>query len=191
MWVILPRRKLMKTKDVVIIAACTFLIILGGYISVPIGPVPFVLTNFFVMLIGLMFGWKKAVIATFIYLLLGAIGLPVYANGSGGVAHLFGLTGGFLISFLLLAFISGFGFQKNIVVQLLLLIAGSLTVHLIGVPWAIMIKSSSETPWTISIALKYCTIPFIVPNIIKVTAALLISFTLKKPLNSILSSDND
>lgn len=187
----------MKTKDVVLEAACTFLIIIGAYIAVPIGPVPFVLTNFFIMLIGLLFGWKRAVIATVIYLILGAVGLPVFSNGKAGFAHIIGLTGGFLISFIPLAFIAGLGVKRGVVMKVVLLVVGSLVVYLIGVPWALWVSKNIISPktgkdaWDLATALKYCAYPFLIPNAFKIAAAVLISVLLKPIIKPFIAQEND
>jgi biotin transport system substrate-specific component len=69
-------------------------------ISIPVGDVPVVLYNFFILLMGLLLGrrWGTASIA--VYLLAGSLGLPVFAGGKGGLAILLGPTGGYLIGFL-------------------------------------------------------------------------------------------
>lgn len=187
----------MKTKDVVLEAACTFLIIIGAYIAVPIGPVPFVLTNFMIMLIGLLFGWKKAVIATVIYLVLGAVGLPVFSNGKAGFAHIIGLTGGFLISFIPLAFISGLAQNRSPLLKAVFLIAGSLVVYSIGVPWALWVSKNIIAPetgkaaWDLATALKYCVYPFLIPNVFKIAAAVGLSLVLKPVLKPFISKEDE
>ena len=73
-------------------ALFTALIIIGGYISIPIpvGPVPIVLADFFVMITGLFLGLKYGLISTALYLALGALGMPVFAGGGAGLAVLVG-----------------------------------------------------------------------------------------------------
>lgn len=68
----------------------------GAYLSIPIGPVPIVLQNLFILLSGLLLGsrWGPASVA--VYLLAGACGLPVFAGGMGGIGRLVGPTGGYL-----------------------------------------------------------------------------------------------
>ncbi len=168
----------MKTNDVVQVAAGTFLIFIGAYIAVPIGPVPVVLTNFFIIIIGLLLGWKKSLLAVTTYIVLGAIGLPVFSNGRGGMAHLLGLTGGFLFGFMPLALLAGLGYRKNIIIKITLVIAGSIVVYLIGVPWAMYVYNNIIAPgadkplWDLGITLKYTTFPFLLPDLIKIATAL-------------------
>lgn len=71
----------------------------GAYIAIPIGPVPIVLQNLFIMLAGLLLGGRWALISVGVYLLAGVVGLPVFAGGTGGIGKLVGPTGGYLLGF--------------------------------------------------------------------------------------------
>ena len=88
-------------------AAFTALTAVGAYISIPIGPVPIVLQNFFVILAGLLLGPVRGLVSVTVYLLIGAVGLPVFAGGTGGIGHFFGPTGGYLVGFLPAVFLTG------------------------------------------------------------------------------------
>lgn len=90
-------------------AVFTALIICGAYISIPLSftPVPIVLQNLFVLLCGLLLGSRWGGASVLLYLLLGAVGLPVFAGGGGGVAHFLGPTGGYLIGFLVSVIVVG------------------------------------------------------------------------------------
>ena len=85
----------------------TALMILGAYIRIPIGPVPVTLSSFFVLLAGVILGSGWGTASVGIYLLLGALGLPVFTAG-GGLALFAGPTGGYLLGFLPAAFLAGF-----------------------------------------------------------------------------------
>ena len=69
------------------------LLAVGAFLSIPIGPVPIVLQNFFVLLTGLLLGSRWAAASVAVYLLAGACGLPVFAGGTGGLGHLIGPPG--------------------------------------------------------------------------------------------------
>lgn len=114
------------------------LIAAGAWISIPIGQVPIVLQNLFVLLCGLLLGSRWGLASVAIYLLAGAIGLPVFAGGTGGIARFAGPTGGYLIGYLPAVFIIGMISEKGghrVVFDLIALICGSLTVYAFGVPW--------------------------------------------------------
>ena len=89
------------TKDLVFIALSTTIIIVCSFISIPFY-VPFTMQTFAIFTIIGLFGTKKAFVSVSLYLLLGAIGLPVFSGFRGGVGNLLGVTGGYLIGFLLI-----------------------------------------------------------------------------------------
>lgn len=187
----------MQIKDTVLVAAGTFLVIIGAYLSLQIGPIPIVLTNFFIILVSLILGWKKALFIILTYILLGAIGLPVFNGGKGGLAHILGLTGGFLVGFIPLAYFSGLVSEKGIVIKLLVTILSSAFVYCIGVPWAMnvynfVIAPTGDKPlWDIATTLKYTTIPFLLPDVIKAVIAVVLSALLKPVLSPFLCVKND
>jgi biotin transport system substrate-specific component len=96
-------------RQMVYTSLFTALIIVGGYISIPLpfNPVPLVLSDFFVLLAGLTLGatWGGAAVA--LYVFLGFLGLPVFAGGKAGLAVLFGPTGGFVFGYLAETIIAG------------------------------------------------------------------------------------
>ena len=152
-------------------AVFTAFIIVGGFISIPIpaGPVPLVLTDFFVMIAGLFLGFKYGLISVTLYLALGVIGLPVFAGGTSGLAVLFGPRGGFLFGFLLLVSCIGFITAKlkpSIITHLIALIAGNILLYLIGVPWLKVVMNFS---WTAALMAGF--VPFIAGIVIKIAVA--------------------
>lgn len=152
-------------------ALFTALIIIGGYISIPIpvGPVPIVLADFFVMITGLFLGLKYGLISTALYLALGALGMPVFAGGSAGLAVLVGPTGGFLFGYLHVVASIGFitGKRKpSIVTNLIALVVGNILLYAIGVPW---LKFQMNISWAAALAAGL--IPFIIGIVIKITVA--------------------
>lgn len=152
-------------------ALFTALIIIGGYISVPIpiGPVPIVLADFFVMVTGLFLGWKYGLVSTALYLVLGALGLPVFAGGGAGLASLFGPTGGFLFGYLLvvtsIGFIAG-KLKASIATYLIALIIGNVFLYVAGVSW---LKVAANMSW--AAALTAGLTPFLIGIIIKIVVA--------------------
>ena len=153
-------------------ALFTAFIIVGGFISIPIpvSPVPIVLSDFFVMVTGLFLGFKYGVISTTLYLALGAIGLPVFAGGTAGLAILFGPRGGYLFGFLLMVACIGLITAKKkptMITHLIALVVGNIILYLIGVPWLKMIMNLS---WAAAIAAGLA--PFIIGTVIKIAVAI-------------------
>src|SRR4030067_297492 len=96
-----------KLRFTVLASLMAALTAVGAYIHIPIGPVPIVLSGLFVLLSGLLLGSRWGLISILVYLLVGAIGIPVFAGGKGGFAHFFGPTGGYLFGYALAAWVTG------------------------------------------------------------------------------------
>lgn len=161
----------MNLRMTVYAALFTALIIIGGYISIPlpVGPVPIVLADFFVMVTGLFLGLKWGLSSVALYLSLGALGLPVFSSGTSGLAVLFGPTGGFLFGYLLLVAAVGFISSKgrpSIIKNILALLGGNILLYLMGVPW---LKAVLKLGW--SGALAAGLFPFVPGIIIKICVA--------------------
>lgn len=152
-------------------ASFTGLIIVGAFISVPLPftPVPIVLQNFFVLLAGLLLGWRWGALSVALYLILGAVGLPVFSAARGGLGHFFGPTGGYLLGFLACALIAGAlrrpgrSPAHNAPAGLLAMLA----IYAVGVPW---LKQVTEMSW--GAALGAGIVPFLVGDAVKLAAAL-------------------
>lgn len=153
--------------------ACLFtaLIIVGTYIKIPIGPVPIVLANFFVILSGALLGSRWGTASVGLFLFLGLVGLPVFSDG-GGVAALVGPTGGYLIGYLVAAFVTGMitehGKSKPLL-DVAGLASGAIVIYLFGLPW---LKLSLHLTWLKAVALG--VLPFLAGDALKVAAAVVI-----------------
>lgn len=155
------------------------LIAVLAQISMPIGPVPFTLQNFAIGLIATVFRPREAVLSVGLYLLLGAIGLPVFAGFSGGIQNLVGPTGGFLISFPIMAWLIGVGVEKRkqTGMFILFLILGTVANYVIGVVMFCAIMHASVTT-----AVAACVIPFIPTAIIKAVVAAILGLKIRDRL---------
>ncbi len=150
------------------------LITVGGWISIPF-VVPFTLQTMFVLLAASVMK-KYAVIPTALYVLFGTLGLPIFHNGTSGIGILFGPTGGFLIGFILMAFIAGMFFsKKTLSADITGLILATLLSYIFGAGW-FMISSGAS----LLAALIACVVPFIIGDFIKITAVELITLRLRK-----------
>jgi biotin transport system substrate-specific component len=152
-------------------ALFTALIIIGGYMSVPIpvGPVPIVLADLFVMAAGIFLGPKFGMASAALYLGLGAVGLPVFAGGTSGLAVLFGPTGGFLFGYILAAGAAGLvagRMKPGVPAWLAAMIAANIALYAVGVPW---LKFLLNMSWPAALAVGLT--PFIAGVLIKIAAA--------------------
>ena len=169
-------------------ALFTAFIIIGAYISIPIpiGPVPIVLSDFFVMLTGLFLGWKYGLVCTVLYLVLGALGLPVFAGGRAGLAVILGPTGGFLFGNLLMVSSIGFIASKlkpSILSYLIALIIGNILLYSVGVP---RLKFLLNMSWAAALAAGFT--PFVIGLIIKIAAAAALARVLLPRFKQLLAS---
>lgn len=149
-------------------ALFTALYVAGTFIRIPIGPVPIVLTNLFIFLGGLVLPWSWSMASVVLYLLLGAVGLPVFSGG-GGPAYFAGPTGGYLAGYLVavcvISLISRAG-KARLPFLILSLTAGILAIYACGVPW---LKKVLDLPW--HRAALVGMLPFIPGDVIKAAAA--------------------
>jgi len=175
----LQLRKLVHT------ALFAALIAAGAFIAIPIGPVPIVLQNLFVLLAGLMLGAKWGFITVAVYLLAGVAGLPVFAGGTGGIARIMGPTGGYLLSYLPAVFavglISNMGKanheksnKRQIAQDIVAMVLGTIIVYLGGVPW---LKTVTGMDWSKAVSLGM--VPFIIGDLLKIAAAVPIARVLR------------
>ncbi len=170
-----------KLRWMVLASLMAALTAVGAYIHIPIGPVPIVLTNLFVLLTGLLLGSRWGLASIGLYLLVGAIGMPVFAGGKGGLAHLLGPTGGYLFGFALSAWITGFiseRFHSSPVGNAIAVLTGSFAIYGLGVPW---LKMVTQMSWTKTLMVGM--VPFILGDVIKAFAALILARAVRPILN--------
>ncbi|RLB97423.1 MAG: biotin transporter BioY [Deltaproteobacteria bacterium] len=153
------------------------LIAIGAFIAIPIGPVPIVLQNMFVLLAAIILGpvWGLSCVA--VYLLIGLAGLPVFSAGGSGIGKLFGPTGGYLLGYLPCVFVTAIiskGLGKKMSSDIIAMVIGSLIVYAAGVPWL-----KAVTAMTFEKALTVGMIPFLPGDVLKIIAAAFIARTLR------------
>ncbi len=137
-----------RTKQMVLIALMTAVTCVLGPLSIPLpfSPVPISLTNFAIFLAIFVLGMKSGTISFIIYLLLGAIGVPVFSSFRGGFQVLAGPTGGYLIGFIFLALIMGFAlehFDRKLVPTIIGMIIGMAVCYAFGTVWLAKLLSLS------------------------------------------------
>ncbi|MCL2589005.1 MAG: biotin transporter BioY [Oscillospiraceae bacterium] len=105
--------KFLSIRDICYIAIFTAVIAALSPLSIPMPYVSITLSSFVIPFSAVVLGAKRGTIATIAYLLLGAMGMPIFSNFGGGLGMLFGPTGGFLFAFPLYAFFAGWGADRN------------------------------------------------------------------------------
>lgn len=158
-------------------AVMAVIICLCSWITVPF-TVPFTMQTFAVFCAMLLLGGKLGTAAVAIYLLLGAAGLPVFSGFAGGVGHILGPTGGYIIGFLLTGLVYMAGeplIRRRPRLAAVFLAAGLLLCYLAGTVWFVTVLGSRGTAYGFGAALMTCVVPYIVPDAVKLLLALYIA----------------
>ena len=130
-----------RARHLALILIGTALIALSAriYVLIPGNPVPFTGQTFGVLLSAGALGFRRGLAASLLYVLLGVIGLPVFAEGRHGLAILLGPSGGYLVGFVLASGIVGrlaeLGWDRNLIGGIGAMLLGSIAIYAIGVPW--------------------------------------------------------
>lgn len=130
-----------RVRHVGLVIAGALLIALAAQVAifVPGNPVPFTGQTFGVLLVGGALGFRRGLSAALLYLAIGAIGLPVYAEGRHGLEIVSGATGGYLVGFVVAAALVGrlaeLGWDRTIRGGIAAMLLGSVAIYAVGVPW--------------------------------------------------------
>ena len=172
------RKSKMSVRDICYAGLFAAVIAVMAQISIPMPlGVPMTMQTFAITLAAVVLGAKLSALSSLIYLILGAVGIPVLANFSGGFDKFVGPTGGFLISFPLMAFIIGWGAEHRKDFKgayVLALIVGTLVNYVVGVALFCVVTNGS-----VAAGITACVLPFIPTAIIKAVLASIIGFGVK------------
>ena len=171
-----------KAYDLVLIALFAALMALCAWVTVPYA-VPFTMQTFGVFLALLLLGGKRGTICMAVYLLLGAVGLPVFSGFRGGVGALVGSTGGYLVGFIVSALLMWAlsGFARKSRWTLAASMALSLAAcYAFGTAWFVIVSVRAGKAMTVGAALSMCVLPYIVPDAVKLWLACVLARRLKK-----------
>ena len=164
--------KKMKTLDMVYIALFACLMAICAWISIP-GQIPFTLQTMGVFLAVGLLGGKRGTVAVLVYILMGAVGLPVFS----------GMTGGYIVGFLVSALLMWamealFGSKKWVLP--VSMVVGLIACYAFGTAWFMVVYTSSKGAITLGAVLGMCVIPYIIPDAVKIAVALLLTKALKR-----------
>lgn len=170
------------TKELVFTALMAVIIAVCSWISIPT-TVPFTLQTFGVfMAVGLL-GGKKGTISVLVYILLGAVGVPVFAGFSSGIGVLLGTTGGYIVGFLLSGLIywaMTTAFGEKLPIMIIAMVIGLFVCYAFGTAWFMIVYAKNTAPIGLMTALGWCVFPFIIPDCIKIALAVVLTKQLKK-----------
>ncbi|MDY5613308.1 biotin transporter BioY [Dysosmobacter sp.] len=171
----------LRTRDLTYIALFAVLMAVCAWITIPM-TVPFTLQIFAVFAALATLGGRRGTYAVAVYLLLGAVGLPVGAGFQGGLGWLLGTTGGYIVGFLCIALIYWLLTAKlgeSLPVKALACVLGLLVCYLFGTVWFIVVYGRTTGPVGIMTALGWCVFPYVVPDLLKLVLAVTLSQRVK------------
>ncbi len=178
----------MKEETVSAVQQLCFIALMAGVmcllgpLSIPIGPVPISVMTLLIYLSVYILGMKMGTISCVIYLMLGFVGLPVFAGYTGGAGELLGPTGGYLVGYIFLTLVSGFLMEKMAYQRiwcLLATIAGTAVLYAFGTAWFVVLMDCS-----IGYALSMCVVPFLIGDLAKIVLAELVGQEVRRRLRA-------
>ena len=171
-----------KAYDLVLIALFVALMAICAWITIP-AAVPFTMQTFGVFLALLLLGGKRGAICMAVYLLLGAVGVPVFSGFRGGVSALVVSTGGYLVGFIVSALLmwalTGFA-RRNRWTLAVALGVSLLACYAFGTVWFVVVSVRAGKAMTFGTALSFCVLPYILPDAAKIWLAYFLSKRLKR-----------
>lgn len=165
-----------RTIDLAYMGLFVALMAVCSWISIPT-TVPFTLQTFAIFATVAILGFGRGTIAVLAYIVLGAVGVPVFAGFSGGPSVLLGTTGGYIIGFVFSALITGGimkAFGKKVWVMAIAMLLGLIACYGFGTAWFMYVYAKQAEAIGLVTALTWCVFPFIVPDCVKIALAIVL-----------------
>lgn len=171
-----------STLELTYIAIFVTLMAICSWISIPT-VIPFTLQTFAVFITLGLLGGKRGTLAVVTYIILGGIGIPVFAGFTGGAGFLFGTTGGYIFGFILMAL--SYWLITNIFgtktwIMAISMVIGLALCYTFGTIWFVLLYAKTVGAISLATALAWCVVPFIIPDIIKIVLAFIIIKVVKR-----------
>lgn len=166
-----------RTVDLVYIALAVALTAVCSWISIPTA-VPFTMQTFAVFAVLLILGGERGTAAVAVYVLAGACGLPVFSGFKGGAGALLGNTGGYILGFIFMGLVHMLITRlagSSLITNIISLTAGLAVCYAFGTAWFMFMYIRNTGPVGLYTVLTWCVFPFIIPDILKMTLAFVIS----------------
>lgn len=171
----------LSVRDLARAAVSIALIAICSWISIPT-VIPFTLQTFAVCLTAALLGPRTGTAAVAAYILLGALGVPVFSGFRGGPGVLLGPTGGYILGFVLTALVVGLAarrWQDSWLPLLLAMAAGILLCYAFGTVWFMLVYSAPSGPVSLGTALSLCVLPYLIPDAVKAGLAVFLARRLR------------
>ena len=171
----------MKAKNMALCGLFTAILALCAWLSVPMGDMVITLQTFGIFLTLGLLGGKRGSITVLVYLLLGAIGAPVFSGFRGGLGALLGTTGGYIFGFMLTSLVYWIltSLKDTPITRLIAMVLGMLLCYGCG-SWWYMTRYLSGGTLTLGLVLMKCVIPYLIPDAIKLVLAWILTGKLKR-----------
>ena len=174
----------LKTQDLAYISLAVALITVCSWISIQTA-IPFTMQTFAVFTVVGLLGTYRGMLAVVIYILLGAVGVPVFSGFSGGIGVLFRTTGGYIVGFIFMTLITGTVikyFGKKIWIMAFGMLLGLFVLYAFGTAWFMVLYARENGAVGLAAALSWCVVPYIIPDCLKIALAILVTKRVGKVL---------
>ena len=168
----------MRTRDLTLVALFTALMAVCAWITIPTGGIQFTMQTFAMFAALMTLGGRRGTYAVVTYLLLGAVGAPVFSGFRGGLGVLLGTTGGYILGFFftaLLYWLLTARLGESLPVKAAAGVLGMATYYAFGTAWYLALYARMGKPMGLLTACGYCVFPFIIPDLVKLALAALLS----------------
>jgi len=175
-------RRAFSTKEMVLTAMLTAVMAVCSWISVP-AEIPFTLQTFAVFCAVGLLGGRNGLFSILVYILLGAIGIPVFAGPSGGIGIILGNTGGYIVGFVFIALICWLTeklFGSGLIVRIISMLIGLAVMYAFGTAWYIFLYTKNTGDVSLIQVMKWCVTPFVIPDLLKLALAVVLTDRIKK-----------
>lgn len=174
--------RFMSVKDMALTAMFAVFIAVCSWISIPTA-VPFTLQTFAVFCAVSLLGGKRGFFAVLVYIMLGAVGIPVFSGFKGGFGVLLGATGGYIAGFLVIPLVCLAAEKiigENLIVNIISMIVGLVLCYAFGTVWFVKVYTDTKGSMDMVNALKLCVLPFILWDMLKLGLAAALSAAVKQ-----------
>lgn len=172
-----------KTLTITMCALFTALTAVCSQIQIPLPQIPINLALFAVFMAGAVLGGGYGALSMAAFVLLGAVGVPVFAGFKGGFAAVTGATGGYIIGYVVCAWLTGFIIRHTndkIYMMIIAMIIGLAACYILGTAWFMTISGNS-----LKVSLSYCVLPFLPGDAVKITLAAFMANRVRHMVSSI------
>ena len=191
-------RRGLAVGDIVQAGVVIALLAVAAQVTVAVGPVPFTLQTIVVVLAALVFTPAQAALALAGYVVLGGLGLPIFSAMRGGLAMLAGPTGGYLYGYILAVFLGSLVRRlicppacraqspaRSLTADIAAALLVAVVYYVLGTAHFLLMGVVGGTPYELGYVLGVCVIPFLIPDALKMAAAILVAMALRKAVSSV------